>query len=184
MKQILVGITGASGSIYGIRLLQALQQQNISVHLIFSSAAKEILSYETDEHLENIMKLADKTYDNADLFAGPASGSFPLDAMIIAPCSMKTLASIAHGYANTLITRSASCMLKEKKPLIVVPRETPIDLSGLRNMVALSEAGGTILPAAPGFYHRPTNISDLIDFIVGKILDQLCIPHQLFRRWK
>ncbi len=184
MKRILVGITGASGSIYGFRLLQELKKSEITIHLIISTAAKQIFPFETGKTLEDITNLADTIYENDDLFAGPASGSFPLDAMVIVPCSMKTLASIAHGYGDTLITRSASCRLKEKKPLLVVPRETPIDLPGLKNMVALSESGGIVLPAAPGFYHKPNQISDLVDFIVGKILDQLAILHSLYKGWE
>lgn len=184
MNKILIGITGASGSIYGVRLLQELKNKEISVHLIVSSSAKQIITYETNESLEDIVNLADTVYENDDLFAGPASGSFQLDAMVIVPCSMKTLASIAHGYGDTLITRSASCRLKEKKPLIVVPRETPIDLAGLKNMVALAESGGIVLPAAPGFYHNPKDLLDIVDFIVGKLLDQLAIPHSLYKRWE
>lgn len=184
MKQILVAITGASGSIYGVRLLQELQKKDVTVHLIASSSAKKIIAYETVETVETVMNLADKVYENDDLFAGPASGSYPIDAMIIVPCSMKTLAAIATGYANLLIPRAASCMLKENKPLIVVPRETPFDLAGLQNMLQVHQAGGSILPAAPGFYHKPETISDLVDFIVGKILDQLFIPHELFKRWE
>ena len=184
MKQILVGITGASGIIYGVRLLQELQKKDVTIHLIASSSAKQIIAYETDETVETVMNLADKVYENNDLFAGPASGSYPIDAMIIVPCSMKTLAAIATGYANRLIPRAASCMLKENKTLIVVPRETPFDLAGLQNMLQVHQAGGSILPAAPGFYHKPVTISDLVDFIVGKILDQISISHELFKRWE
>ncbi|MBS3801366.1 MAG: UbiX family flavin prenyltransferase [Candidatus Thermoplasmatota archaeon] len=184
MKDILVGITGASGSIYGIRLLQELKKQDVTVHLILSSAAKEILTFETDGTVESVINLADHVYENDDLFAGPASGSFGIDTMVIVPCSMKTLAAIANGYANLLITRAASVVLKENKPLIVVPRETPFDLAGLQNMLQVHQAGGSILPASPGFYHKPETISDLIDFIVGKILDQLSFSHQLFKRWE
>mgnify|MGYP006289303479 FL=1 len=184
MKQVLVGITGASGSIYGVRLLQELQKKEVSIYLILSETAKEILTFETDETLERVYALADKVYENDDLFAGPASGSFGIDAMVIVPCSMKTLAAIANGYAELLITRAASVMLKENKSLLVVPRETPFDLAGLQNMLQVHQAGGKILPASPGFYHKPDTISDLVDFIVGKILDQLSIPHELFKRWE
>ncbi|MBS3778408.1 MAG: UbiX family flavin prenyltransferase [Candidatus Thermoplasmatota archaeon] len=184
MKQVLVGITGASGSIYGVGLLQELQKKDVSVHLIFSKTAKQILPFETNNTVESVMDLADEIYENDDLFAGPASGSFQIDAMVLVPCSMKTLAAIATGYADCLITRSASVMLKENKSLIVVPRETPFDLAGLQNMIQVHLAGGTILPASPGFYHKPASVSDLVDFIVGKILDQLSIPHDLFKRWE
>lgn len=185
MKQhIIVGITGASGSTYGIRLLQELQYHDLTVHLILSSTAKKILVYETDETVDSVANLADKVYENDDLFAGPASGTFPVDAMVIVPCSMKTISSIAHGYADTLISRSASCMLKENKSLIVVPRETPFDLPGLQNMLTIHHSGGIVLPAAPGFYHKPEKVSDLVNFIVGKILDQLSIQHNLFTHWE
>lgn len=184
MKNILIAITGASGSIYGIRLLQELRNQDITIHLILSSTAQQIIPYETGKTIESVKKLADHVYENTNLFAGPASGSFPLDAMIIIPCSMKTLAAIANGYANRLISRSASCILKERKKLIVVPRETPFDLAGLHNMTQVYQAGGIILPANPGFYHNPETVADLVDFIVGKILDQLFIQHTLFKRWK
>lgn len=184
MNTILAGITGASGSIYGLRLLQELEKKNITVHLIISESAKQIFTFETNESIEKLKQYAAKTYENNDLFAGPASGSFPLDAMVIVPCSMKTLSAIANGYADTLIVRSAICRLKEKKPLIVVPRETPMDYTSLKNMLALSQAGGVVLPAAPGFYHQPQSVSDLVDFIVGKILDQLSISHDLYKRWE
>ena len=184
MKHVLVGITGASGSIYGVRLLQELQKKDVAVHLILSDTAKQILPYETNISVESVTDLADKTYANDDLFAGPASGSFQIDAMVIVPCSMKTLAAIATGYADHLITRAASVMLKENKSLLVVPRETPFDLAGLQNMLQVHQAGGTILPASPGFYHKPASVSDLVDFIVGKMLDQLIISHNLFKRWE
>lgn len=184
MKRVLVGITGASGSVYGVRLLQELQKKEVTVHLILSDTAKQIIPYETNETVESVSDLADEVYANDDLFAGPASGSFQIDAMIIVPCSMKTLAAISNGYADRLITRAASVMLKENKPLVVVPRETPLDLAGLQNMLQVHQAGGIILPAAPGFYHDPKTISDLVDFIVGKILDQLSISHELFKRWE
>lgn len=184
MKNILVGITGASGSIYGIQLLKELQKKEMKVHLILSSTAKEIIPYETETSVEEVVSLSDICYEDDDLFAGPSSGSFPIDAMIIVPCSMKTISAIANGYSNTLISRSAICRLKENKPLIVVPRETPFDLSGLKNLTRIYEARGIILPANPGFYHNPKNISDIVDFIVGKIFDQLSIPHNLFKAWE
>lgn len=184
MKRILVGISGASGSIYGVRLLEVLQEKDVELHLVISDGAKPIMTHETRRTIESISSLASYVYDNNDMSAGPASGSFQIDGMCIAPCSMKTLASIAQGYGNTLMSRAASCMLKENKRLVLVVRETPIDLLGLRNMVCAKEAGAVVLPAAPGFYHQPETVNDLVDFIVGKILDQLQIIHSLFKRWE
>jgi len=181
---ILVCITGASGSIYGVRLIEELKKTNHTLHLILSDSGKEILTFETGKTVEDLKKKIDYYYENNDLFAAPASGSFQLDAMIILPCSMKTLSAIAHGYGDTLISRAATCRLKEEKPLILVPRETPIDLTGLRNMVQAREAGATILPAMPGFYHKPTTIDDMVKFIVGKIFDQLSMKHALYKPWK
>ena len=184
MKRLLVGISGASGSFYGIRLLEVLKQHPMEIYLIISSGAQPIITHETTYSLETIRSLADTVYDDNDLFAGPASGSFQMDGMVIAPCSMKTLSAISHGFSSTLISRSATCMLKEGRPLVLTLRETPLDLCALENMIQAKKAGAIILPAMPGFYHKPKNINDLVDFIVGKILDQLNIAHDLFQRWK
>jgi len=180
----LVSISGASGSIYGIRLLDELKEAGCEVHLIISDGAKKILTHETSYPLKLIQKKADVVYDNCDVAAGPASGTFPLDGMIVVPCSMKTLSAIANGYGDTLTARAASCCLKEGRLLVLVPRETPLDLPGIKNMLAAKESGAVILPAMPAFYHRPKQIEDMVDFIIGKILDQLRIKHSLFKRWK
>ena len=182
--RFLVCMSGASGSIYGIRLLEILNDLGHEVHLIVSDMAKEIMDYETDMISEDLCKFAAVKYDNSDLFALPASGSFSVDGMVILPCSMKTLSSVANGYSDTLISRAALCQLKEGRPLVIVVRETPIDLIGLRNMVAAREAGAVILPANPGFYHQPKSIDDLIDFVIGKVLDQLKVQHMLKMRWE
>lgn len=179
-----VSIGGASGSIYGIRLLKELHKREHEVHLVVSEGAKKIMQQETAYTYARVKKEADVTYDDADLCAGPASGSFLLDAMIVIPCSMKTLSAIANGYGDTLTARAASCCLKEGKKLIVVLRETPLDLPGIQNMLSAKLSGVVILPAMPAFYHQPKNIDEMVDFIVGKVLDQLGLEHSLFQRWK
>lgn len=182
--KVLLSICGASGSIYGVRLLEELKKAGTETHLIVSDGAKKIIEHETNHKFSNIKKKSDFYYENNDMFAGPASGSFKLDAMVVCPCSMKTLSAIANGYADTLTTRSAMCQLKEGRKLIIVPRETPLDLISIENMKKVKLAGTVILPAMPGFYHKPKNVNDLVDFVVGKILDQLGFDHSLFKRWK
>jgi 4-hydroxy-3-polyprenylbenzoate decarboxylase len=179
-----VSIGGASGSIYGIRLQQELNKARHEVHLVISEEAKKIINHETRYTYNAIKKKAAVVYDNNDLYAGPASGSFPLDGMIVIPCSMKTLSAIANGYGDSLTSRAASCCLKEGRKLILVLRETPLDVPGIRNMLAAKESGAIILPAMPAFYHQPKNIEELVDFIVGKVFDQLDLQHSLFKRWK
>jgi len=181
--KILLSIGGASGSIYGIRLLEELNKTNQEVHLIVSDGAKKIIEHETSYKFKDIKKTSDFYYENDEMFAGPASGTFKLDAMIVCPCSMKTLSAIANGYGDTLTSRSASCQLKEERKLILVVRETPLDLPGIENMKKAKLAGATILPAMPGFYHKPKKIDGMVNFIVGKIFDQLDIKHMLFKRW-
>jgi len=178
-----VAITGASGVVYGKRLLEVLQQKKIVTHLIISEAAEKIIEHELEITKKDIEKLASHVYSVGDLTAPTASGSFKIDAMIIIPCSMKTLAGIAHGYAENLILRTADVMLKEKRKLILVPRETPLNIIHLRNMLQLAKQNVTIVPAMPAYYHKPRNISDVVDYVVGKVLDCLQIEHQLFKRW-
>jgi 4-hydroxy-3-polyprenylbenzoate decarboxylase len=180
----LVSIGGASGSLYGIRLLQELNKKKHETYLIVSEEAKRIIQYETMYTYNSLKTQATFVYDNNDLYAGPASGSFPLDGMIVIPCSMKTLSAIAHGFGDTLTSRAASCCLKEGRKVILVLRETPLDLPAIKNMLAAKESGVIILPAMPAFYHKPERIEDLINFIVGKVLDQLGLEHSLFKRWK
>lgn len=183
--KILVSIGGASGSIYGVKLIQNLSKnKNIETHLIVSSGGKKILKHETNISFAELKKYVDFVYENNDMFAGPASGSFKLDAMVICPCSMKTLSAIANGYGDTLSSRAAICMLKEERKLVLVLRETPLDLSSIENMRKAKLSGATILPAMPGFYYKPKKIDDITNFIVGKTLDQLGIDHLLFKRWK
>lgn len=182
--KILLSIGGASGSIYGIRLLEELKKAGTETHLIISDGAKKIIEHETNYKFDDVKKLADFHYDNSNMFAGPASGTFKLDAMIICPCSMKTLSAVANGYCDTLTSRAAFCILKEERKLILIPRETPMPLPSIQNMEKAKLSGAIILPAMPGFYHKPQKIDDLVNFIVGKVLDQVEIKHSLFKRWK
>jgi 4-hydroxy-3-polyprenylbenzoate decarboxylase len=182
--KILVGITGASGVIYGVRLIEELKKVNVETHIILSEEAKKILEYETSYKTKEIEKLAIKSYDNNNLFEAPSSGSFEVDGMIISPCSIKSLSSIANGYCDNLISRSAICCLKEGRKLVIVLRETPLDLASIKNIQNAKLGGAVILPAMPAFYYSPKNIDDLINFVVGKILDQFNINHKLYKKWK
>lgn len=182
--KIVIGFSGASGIIYGIRLLEILHSINIQTYLIISEWAKKNIEIETDKTLEYVKSLSSVNYDNFKLDASVSSGSFLHDGMVIVPCSMKSLSSIANGYDDTLISRAASVTLKESRKLIIVPRETPLSRIHLENMIKLQEAGAIILPAMPGFYHKPSTIDEIIDHLVGKILDQLKIEHDMFKRWK
>jgi 4-hydroxy-3-polyprenylbenzoate decarboxylase len=180
--KIVVGITGASGVIYGISLLHHLRKR-VETCLILSDNAKKIIGCEVGKNTIQIKKLAKHSYENDDLFAPIASGSVKFDAMVIVPCSMSTLSKIAHGISDNLITRAASVCLKERRKLIIVPRETPLCVIHLKNMTTLSEAGALILPAMPAFYPKPRNVDDIVNFVVGKILDVLGIEHNIYRRW-
>jgi 4-hydroxy-3-polyprenylbenzoate decarboxylase len=182
--KIVLGFSGASGIIYGIRLIEVLHSINIETYLIISEWAKKNIEIETDKTLEYVKSLSSVNYDNFRLDASVSSGSFLHDGMVIVPCSMKSLSSIANGYDDTLISRAASVTLKESRKLIIVPRETPLSRIHLENMIKLQQAGAIILPAMPGFYHNPSTIEEIVDHLVGKILDQLNIKHDLFKRWK
>jgi 4-hydroxy-3-polyprenylbenzoate decarboxylase len=194
-KKIIVAICGASGSIYGIRLLKALLNKRVEIHLIISKSGMKVLEHETgyrDESFSSFLK--DKgvvihndadlnIYEQDDFFAPPASGSFRNDGMVIAPCSMKTLAAIASGMADNLIHRAADVSLKEKRPLILLPRETPLSIIHLKNMYVAAKAGATIMPPSPSFYSNPKNISDLVDSVIARVLDHLKIEHDLVKEW-
>jgi len=184
MKQIILGITGASGSIYGIRLLAELNKLNINTHLILSNWARETITIETEYTIGQVKEMADHVYEASNLAARVASGSFRTDGMIIAPCSMKTLSAIANGYADNLIARAADVTIKEGRKLIIVPRETPLSQIHLRNMLTLSELGVAIIPPIPAFYHKPNSIEDIVNHSVGKVLDNLNIEHYLYKRWE
>ena len=181
---LIVGITGASGVIYGIRLLEVLStNKEIETHLIISEAGAKNIRYETDWKVEQVRALADFYYDIHDYGAKLASGSFKRDGMVIAPCSMKTLSALANSYADNLLTRSADVTLKERKRLVLLPRETPLHLGHLRNMEKLTEMGAVVLPPVPAFYYKPRTIQELIDHTIGKVLDIFDIKHNLFPRW-
>ncbi|MEM0446269.1 MAG: UbiX family flavin prenyltransferase [Candidatus Nitrosocaldus sp.] len=182
--RILVCMSGGSGVVYGIRLLEALKALNIETHLIMSKWAEECVRLETDFNVDGVKTLADYTYNNDDLAAKPSSGSFKLDGTVIIPCSMKTLASISLGLDDTLIARAAMVAMKESRRLVLVPRETPLTAVHIEHMLKLARLGVVILPAMPGFYHRPKSMDDLINHIVGKVLDQFGIEHNLFKRWE
>lgn len=181
--KIVVGISGSSGVIYGIRFLQALSKLKVETHLVLSKWAKKNIEIETDENIGEILKTANYNYDEADMAAAISSGSFRTNGMAIIPCSMKTMSSIANGYDDNLISRAASVTIKENRRLVIVPRETPLSKIHISNMLKLSEIGVIILPAMPGFYHRPSTIEDLIAHIIGKTLDQFEIKNSAFTRW-
>jgi len=182
--RLIVAITGCSGVVYGVRLLEVCRQLGIEIDLIVSRAAEEIIKFELEKDADDIRKLATRSYSPDDLAAPLASGSVRTDGMVIMPCSMKTLGAIASGVAADLIARAADVALKQGRPLVLVPRETPLNLIHLENMARLNRAGTTILPAMPAYYHKPKAISDLVDFMVGKVLDALNIEHALYRRWQ
>ena len=184
-RKIIVGITGSSAPIYGIRTLQVLQgMPDIETHLILSEGAHLSIKYEApDWAIDDIIALADVYHDPRNLAASVSSGSFKTDGMVVVPCSMKTLASIAHSYNVDLITRAADVCLKERRRLVVVARETPFHRGHLMNMLAVTDMGGVILPPIPGFYSQPKTIDDIINHTVGKILDLLDIENDQFKRW-
>lgn len=181
---IVVAITGASGVIYGIRLLEALKELKIENSLVISDVAKTVIKTETDWKIDDIIKLADNYYEFDDLTSSINSGSFKFDSLAIVPCSMKTLSSIANGYGDNTITRVADVSLKERRCTVIVPRETPLRTAHIKNMLTLSQEGAIILPAMPGFYSNHDTVDEQINFVVGKILDSLNIENNLFKRWE
>ncbi len=181
---ILIAITGASGVIYGVELLKALKELNIETGLLISEPAKIVIDYELNDDLEKIKSLTDHYFEASEIDSSVNSGSFKFDSLVIIPCSMKTLSAIANGYASNSITRVADVALKERRELVLVPRETPLRDVHLENMLRVSKEGGIILPAMPAFYHNPENIEDITNFIVGKVLDVLKIENEMFKRWE
>jgi len=183
MQRLIVGISGASGTIYGIRLLEVLRDTPIETHLVMSEAAKRVAEAETGYASGWIEGLADAVYGNEEIDAPISSGSYPTLGMIVAPCSIKSLSAIAHSYDDTLLARAADVVLKERRKLVLVVRETPLHLGHLRLMAAVTEFGAVVLPPMPSFYHQPKTIADIVDQTVGKMLDQFGLDHHLFKRW-
>ncbi|GAB4155888.1 MAG: UbiX family flavin prenyltransferase [Candidatus Promineifilaceae bacterium] len=186
VRRIIVGISGASGVIYGIRLLQLLAElPDVETHLVMSAAAAQTIGLETDYTAEQVMALADVTYRFRDIAAAISSGSFRTHGMIVLPCSMKTLAAIANSYSDNLLTRAADVVLKDRRRLVLMPRETPLHLGHVRLMQQVIEMGAVVAPPMPAFYHRPQTLDDIINQTVNRALDLLDIelPHDLFTRW-
>lgn len=184
LRRIVVGISGASGSIYGIRLLERLRTTpDVEVHLILSASGKRTLVEETDFTIKQVEALAHVIYDNRDVGASLASGSFWTAGMVIAPCSIKTLSALANCYADTLIARAGDVHLKEGRPLVAVVRETPLHVGHLRQMLAFAEIGGIVLPPMPAFYQRPKTVDDVVSHTVARVLDRLGIAHGLLPEW-
>jgi len=182
--KLIVGISGATGAIYGIRLLQALKDCQVESHLVLTDNGKRTIVTETGYTVKEVEDLADSVYDSLDIGAPIASGSFKTDGMIIAPCSIKSLSGLANSYNDTLLIRAADVVLKEQRKLVVIPRETPLHIGHLRLLTAVAEMGGVILPPMPAFYHMPKSIDDIVNQTVGKALDQFNIEHKLFPRWE
>jgi len=187
VQKLIIGISGASGAIYGIRLLEVLQSvPEVETHLIISYAGRRTIRLETKLSLQQVKKMADVVYSVCDIAAALSSGSFKTIGMVVLPCSIKTLASIAHSYSDNLMTRAADVMLKERRPLILCVRETPLHLGHLQLMKKAAELGAVIMPPLPAFYHHPQNIQDIIDQTVNRVIDQFSIslPQDLFKRWQ
>ena len=182
--RIIVAMTGATGAIYGIKLLECLRSKGGKAHLIMSKWAEKTIRTETNYPLKRVRALAAHCYDVDDLSAPIASGSYLASGMVIVPCTMKTLSAISHGYAHNLICRAADITIKEKRKLVLVPRETPLSSIHLENMLKLARMGAVILPPMPAFYHKPRSIDDLVSHTVSRILDHLGIDNDLYKRWE
>ncbi|MDO4542496.1 MAG: UbiX family flavin prenyltransferase [Bacillota bacterium] len=181
--KLTLAMTGATGAIYGLRLLEVLKNTEHHVSLVMSQWAEKTLALETDYALDYVHSLADAVYDNTDLASALASGSYGGDGVIVAPCSMKTLAAVAAGFSDNLIVRCCDVALKERRPLIMMVRETPLTSIHLKNMLTVTEAGAILVPPMAAFYHCPETVGDIVDQSVGKVLDILHIHHELFKRW-
>jgi 4-hydroxy-3-polyprenylbenzoate decarboxylase len=183
MTRVFLGITGASGVIYGVKVLELLRRAGVEIHLSISKTAEKVIKLETDYDVQYVKSLADYIWDEGDLSAPPASGSFGIDAVAVVPCSTKTLAAIANGFTVNLIVRAAEVGLKERRRVVLVVRESPLSLVHIRNMELATMAGAVVMPAAPGFYTRPKTIEDLVTTFAGRVLDLLGVKHDLTPRW-
>lgn len=183
--KVIVGISGASGVIYGIRLLEALKAaKGVETHLVLSSTAKLNITLETDYTVAQVEGLADTTHNDRNLAASISSGSFRCDAMVVAPCSMKSLSAIVNSYTDTLLTRAADVTLKDRRPLVLVPRETPLHLGHCKLLLEAAQLGAVIAPPMPAFYNRPSRVEEIVDHTVGRLLDLLGVESDLVRRWQ
>ena len=183
MRRLIVGLTGATGAIFGIRLLEALKQSDVESHLIVSKWAERTIRHETRYTMDQVTALASVHYNINDMGATVSSGSFLTEGMVIIPCSMRTLGGIAHGYGEHLIHRAADVVLKERRRLVLVPRETPLSQVHIENMLKLARLGVTMLPPMPAFYNHPSSIEDIVDHIVARVLDQFGIAAPFAKRW-
>ncbi|GAB6905419.1 UbiX family flavin prenyltransferase [Desulfosarcina cetonica] len=182
-KRLVVGMSGATGAIYGIRLLETLANSNIETHLVISDAARKTIDMETNWAVDDVISLAHTCYDIRDIGANIASGSFLVEGMVVIPCAMKTLSGIAHSYNDNLLVRAADVNLKEQRKLVIVARETPFHKGHLNLMLQLADMGATILPPVPAFYCLPQTIDDIVNHLVGKVLDMFHIENRCFQRW-
>jgi 4-hydroxy-3-polyprenylbenzoate decarboxylase len=183
-RRIVVGISGASGAIYGVRMLELLRAANVESHLVMSRSAQVTLAQETDLRIADVQALADVFYPNADIGAAISSGSFRVDGMVVAPCSIKTLSEIATGCTGSLLSRAADVMLKERRRLVLMVRETPLHAGHLRSMAAVTDAGAIVYPPVPAFYARPASLREMIDHTVGRVLDMFDVDTETVYRWE
>ena len=181
--KLIVGITGSTGVIYGVRILEVLKEKNIETHLILTEWAQKCIAMETDYKLDQVKSLATTVSEETNMAASVSSGTHKIDGMIVIPCSMKTLSGIANGYDETLVARAAGVTIKESRKLVLVTRETPLTAINLENMLKLARLGVVILPPVPGFYTKPKTIDEIVSHTVGKCLDQFDIEHDLYKRW-
>jgi 4-hydroxy-3-polyprenylbenzoate decarboxylase len=183
--KLVIGISGSTGAIYGVRMLEVLQgHPDLETHAVVSDAAKRTIEYETGRSVSEVLALATVVYDHRDVGAAISSGSYPVAGMIVAPCSIKTLSSVANSYNDNLLSRAADVQLKERRKLVMIVRETPLNRTHLRLMLEVTEAGGVILPPMPSFYHLPKTVDDIVNQTVQKALDQFGLEKNLFRRWQ